>query len=537
MVRRSAGWIGVLLMVVLLAPGTRAECEKDPDRYVLGSRLTFVERDPVDVRCYYCATQLSDEHFANLVYLPLVKPEPDTREPMPALAARWSENASEKTITFTLRPGLRWSSGHPIAVRDILATFNHLTGRGCARQAYREFAERIASIEDLGGGTVRFRFKNQSDAVVAFFYQYPILPADVLSGHGLVADGTICTGEGGVNLSSGPYLLSSIRGTDLVFDSNPLYLGGGCEPYVSQMRMHVVGDRSAWPSLLETRAVDLLIDVPVRYTLRFMNDREFKTKVYGFLSCVFVAFNQDTPLLRDLRVRQAMTLAYDRRRILGSTFAGRGEVLASPLGAASRYHNRDVEPVPYDPDRARELLFEAGLRDVNGDNMVEAFGKDVVFDLVVPQSLFLEYEPAIEFFRSAMRNMGITIELRLLDDNEVARMRETGRGFDLMWGRWEFIDGVSVLRTFESGHDDNFVEFEDDHLDAILERALRTDDLLAYSQYIRSAQVRLAEQLPFMFLWSLDHLAVHTSRVQGLTVSAYNFFDYIDEAYVSEPTP
>jgi peptide/nickel transport system substrate-binding protein len=512
-----------------------AECKRDPTRYSLGSKLVFVERDPVDLRCYYCSNRLSDEHYASLVFQPLVKPEPDTREPMPALAESWSVSADGLSLTFTLRPNLKWDSGDPITTVDVLATFDHLQSEtSCVRQAYREFASRIVSIEELNRN-VTFTFRDRTDAVVQNFYAYPILPSALLRATGLGAGSAVCTGESGVNIGAGPYLLSSFKGLDPIFDANPFFQGGNCRPYINQLRMHVVGDRSSWPSLLETGAVDLLIDVPVRYTLRYLNDKNFKTKVYGFLSCVFVAFNFENPLFRDDRIRRAMTHAYDRRRILGSTFSGRGEVLASPLGTSSRYYNRDVQPLEYSPEQAMAFFSAVGLHDENGDNRLEFNGKDIRLRLVVPQSLYVEYEPAVEFFRSAMGNVGIEIETRLIEDNRLADLKERDRDWDLLWGRWEFTDGISVFRAFETNHEDNFTGFTDERLDSFLARARTTDDVLAYSQFLRSAQETLNQECPFIFLWSLDHVAVHSSRVKGLRVSAYNFFDYIDEAWVENP--
>jgi len=532
-----AGLVRALLAgLLLLAPwATHAAadpCKKDPGRYSLGSKLVFVERDPVDLRCYYCSNRLSDEHFANLVLQPLVKPEPDTREPMPALAESWAVSSDGRSITFTLRKDLKWDSGDPVTAADVIATFQHLKAEtSCARQAFREFAAEIISIEELNRN-VTFTFTDRTSAVVQNFFSYPILPSLLLRSGTLEQGSGVCTGEGGVNLGVGPYLLSSFKGLDPIFDANPFFQGGECRAYINQMRMHVVGDRSSWPSLLETGAVDLLIDVPVRYTLRYLNDKNFKTKVYGFLSCVFIAFNFDDPFLADPRVRQAITHAYDRQRILGSTFSGRGEVLGSPIGTSSRFYNRDVQPLEYSTERAMELLATAGIRDTNGDNRIEWEGREVVLRLVVPQSLFVEYEPAVEFFRSAMGNIGIQVDLQLVEDNKLLDLKDRDRSWDLLWGRWEFTDGISVFRAFETGHEDNFTRYADDRLDSLLRRARETDDLLAYSQFLRSAQARLHETCPFVFLWSLDHVAVHTSRLKGLRVSAYNFFDYIDEAWV-----
>ncbi len=538
-IRRSSGIGRALALVVALglAPasaGAQGDCERDPERYDPDASIVFVERDPVESRCYYCSNTLSDEHLASLLYVTLVKPEPDTREPMASLATSWEIDRSARSITFRLAPNYRWASGEAITNADVMATFWGLRSpRSCVRQAYREFAYGIARIELLDDDGVRFRFREAGDVSMSAFYRYPILPASLLNEYGFDASAPLCTGEQGTSSASGPYVLDSFTGLDPIFAANPDYRGGNCEPYIERLRMHVVGDRSSWPSLLETRAVDLLIDVPVRYTLRYLNDRNFKTKVYGFLSCVFVAFNFERDVFDDRRVRQAMIYAYDRDRILRSTFSGRGEVLAGPLGTSSRYFNRDVIPRPYSTAKANELLDVAGITDSDGDGLREWGGADLRLELLVAQSLFIEYEPAIEFYRAAMRAIGIEVETRLVDDNRFEELRAAG-AFDLLWGRWEFIDGISVFRAFESEHDDNFMHYRDDEYDRIIERARKTDDVMAYSQFLRSAQERLHDESAATFLFSLDHMAVHLSRIKSLRVSAYNFFDYIDEAYVDE---
>lgn len=527
-------WIlAVAVLTITTTSPADASCDKDPSRRVPGGKVTFVERDPVDRFCYYCSSKLSDDHYANLVFLPLVRPEPNTREPMAALATEWVKDLDTRSITFTLNPEVRWEWGDAITARDVKATFIYM-GRqgGCVREAYRDFASRIAAIEELPDHKVRFVFQSRADVFVEYFYEYPILPSAALLGSGFEATAEVCTGEGGKHYGAGPYLFSRFRGTDIVFEANPLYMGGNCQAYIDQLEMRVVGDRSLWPELLANKAVDLLIDVPVRYAIRFTSDRNFETKVYGYLSCVYVAFNLDRDVFRDKRVRQAMVHGYHRDRILRSTFQGRGEVLASPIGSASRYFNTDVKPLEFAPETAERLLQDAGLTDRNGNHVLEYKGDDLTFDLVVSQSLFVEYEQAILFFKNYMSQIGVRVEVKQVDDNRIPEIKRE-RDYDLLWGRWEFVDGASVFKAFTSESEDNFFGYDDDTFDSYIERATQTDDPLAFSQFLRSAQSRLATEAPMIFLWNLDHIAVHARRVRGLKVSAYNFFDYVEDAYLA----
>ena len=72
------------LFLIAPTPAARADCE--PEGFKPGSRLTFIERFEPKCFCYYCCRFIQDDHYSNLVFLTLVKPEKDTRDPYPALA-------------------------------------------------------------------------------------------------------------------------------------------------------------------------------------------------------------------------------------------------------------------------------------------------------------------------------------------------------------------------------------------------------------------------------------------------------------------
>jgi len=515
------------------------ECTKDPSLYAPGSKIRFIERTPVDRFCYYCSTSVTDDHFANLVFLPLVKPQKMTRDPAPALAASWTVDAEARQVTFQLNPDARWEDGSQVTSADVEATFKAVTDpSSCVRQAYRDAASRITKIEPQGDTAVRFTLKNRADLRLDLFFIFPVLPRFLLTG-GINANAAVCTGRGtGVDFASGPYALGEVRAQELTFRYNPNYMAGKCRPYVDDLIMRVVGDRTVWIQMLTNQSVDLLINVPVRYALQVANDLTYETKTYGYLSCVFVAFNYKTQKYKDLfqntSFRQGMAYAYNRKTVLRKAFAGKGEVLTGPVGEGSSFFNRTVEEIDYSPERAQQKFAAAGLKDYDGDGFlqVKEGEPNLVLRLVVSQSNYTEFENAIKFFEADMERVGLLVETHPENDNKIDEIKAKG-DYDLFWERWEFPDGLPVFKAFTKGHENNFFGYSNETVEKNLREAEDTQEKDVFQAFLQGTQKILADDCVCLFLWDLQRIAVHSRRILNLQVSAYNFFDYIEEAYVA----
>jgi peptide/nickel transport system substrate-binding protein len=293
----------------------------------------------------------------------------------------------------------------------------------------------------------------------------------------------------------------------------------------------VIGDRTLWDDALETNQAQLLIDVPRSMATQFSGSLDFETVTYGYLSCIYIAMNLRNPIFADPSVRRALLHGYNRERHLASTYQGFGEVLAAPLGTESRFTDRTLAPLEYSDAQASRMLDEAGFVERDDDGIRLHQGQPLSFELLVAQESFNEHQSALKFYQDAMEIIGIDIRLRLVDPNRLRDQVRSGN-YDMYWGQWQFIDGISILRVFESGSDDNVFGYVSDEYDAIIANAERAETIHQYSTFIRLAQEHLAREVPVLFLWDLQQIALHAERLKNLRVSAYNIFDYIHEAHM-----
>src|SRR6185503_17296245 len=85
----------------------------------------------------------------------------------------------------------------------------------------------------------------------------------------------------------------------------------------------------------------------------------------------YVAWNAGRPMFADKRVRRAMTLAFDRQRIIDNVYVGLGTIATGPYASDSPNNDPDIKPIPYDLAAAKKLLAEAGWTDTDGDGLVD----------------------------------------------------------------------------------------------------------------------------------------------------------------------
>ena len=116
---------------------------------------------------------------------------------------------------------------------------------------------------------------------------------------------------------------------------------------------------------------------------QLQGDKRFVMQPYNALSYSFFGFNMRNPLLADKRVRQAFTYAINRQEMLDSFFNSQGTIISGPFAPGSWAYNLDVQPLPYDPQKAEELLTEAGFTK-GDDGIMASGGRKLSLNLKVP---------------------------------------------------------------------------------------------------------------------------------------------------------
>jgi peptide/nickel transport system substrate-binding protein len=248
---------------------------------------------------------------------------------------------------------------------------------------------------------------------------------------------------------------------------------------------------------------------------------------------LFVAFNNDHPVLGDSRVRQALSMAVDREHLLDQALGGAGELIAGSLPAAHWAADPDLVSPPYDPAGARQLLVEAGWSDSDGDGWLDRDGERLRLPVRTNGGNRLRDDVAT-LIAGYYRAIGVEAAVELVLWGAVVDDLFT-HDFDTMVFSWPLSAEPDQSRWWHSTENEigsgyNFVSFTDETVDRRLEEALALPGCSpgGRSEIYQQIQDVLARQRPYDFL--LIPYATLLARPDLHGVEAGPFADPLESA-------
>jgi peptide/nickel transport system substrate-binding protein len=368
----------------------------------------------------------SDLRVIPSVYEGLVQYNENSTELVPALAESWSSSDDAQEWTFQLRRGVTFHDGAPFDSEAVKATFEY-------------YQRDLEEGGFLGLLVPEFRrIDTSSRYEITFVLEAPdgdflrnqtllriISPRLAAKGHDAIAREPAGTGAYRVDV------VSSRRST-LVANDN--YWGDG--PYFERLEIPFVGDLNARVNGLVTGQLDIEVRLPPPQ-VRALDTQmtKLQRKSWGTAYLRFITTNA---AVRDVRVRRAIAHAIDRQAIVDNILLGQAELLKSPMPAGAYGYSEPETQYPYDPDRSRALMREAGVGPGHRIRMV-----------AIPSVHVLGPEVA-EAMVSQLNAVGFRTDLALLEDavagTEAAK--EVPR-YDVFYGENFWLTGGPIIYTLE----------------------------------------------------------------------------------------
>jgi peptide/nickel transport system substrate-binding protein len=478
---------------------------------VPGEVVVIIESGPANLDPRV-GTDAQSERIDNLLFDPLLRRD-EHFNLQPWLAERW-EIPDPLTYVFHLRRGVRFHDGRLLTSRDVKWTFDSLL-TGAIRSPKASAYQLVQAIEILDEWTVVFHLKepyssllwNVSDAAIG------IVPA------GSAADFNRHP------IGSGPFRFVSLQqDKDVVIARNDQYWGE--KPRIPRVRFIVVPDTTTRALELRKGSADLAINALTADMIAALrNDRNLRIQTAPGTIYAYIALNLREPLLKDVRVRQALAYAINREPIIHYLWRDLARPAASVLPPQSWAYDGDVPTYEHNPQRARELLDEAGYRAQNG----------VRFHLTMKTSTEESARLLAAVLQQQLREVGIALDIRSF---EFATFYSdiTKGAFELFSLRW--IGGNEDPDIFEHVFYSKSVPprranrsyYHNPQADALIEAGRRETDPQKRKQIYAELQRILAGDLPYINLWYLDNVLVHTPRVRNLTLSPSGSYDFLVRA-------
>ncbi len=445
-------------------------------------------------------TSQPDTRLVAALFAGLTRNDPKTGGARPDLASSWDISPNATTYTFHLRPGLRWSTGEALTSADVLYSWRRAlapaTGAVYASQLFF-----IKGAEDFANGKTR-----DPDSVAIRVLDPLTLQVDLVNPtpyfldlcaspvYGVVPSQAITRfGDRWITRNpvpvSGAYQLEFWRINDKIrFRRNPNYWDAA-NTKSETVDVYPIGSDKTALNLYEAGQVDIVWDkelVPVELIDILLKRPDFHR--FDYLGAYFIRFNVTRKPFGDARVRKALALAVDKKRIVEKITRG-GERAAGGLTPPGIPGYTPPEGLGYDPEKARSLLAQAGYPGGRGFPVFH-----YLYNAAAGGGAKTHEKIGVELKEMWRRELGLTLELQRME-SKIYWATMDALDYDACRGSWvgDYNDPNTFLDLFKSDNGNNRTGWKNPRYDKLLTRANATAGPAARMALLREAETLLVE--------------------------------------------
>ena len=448
------------------------------------------------------------------------------------LAEFWTVSEDGLTLTFVLRPNIRWHDGTPLTAEDVRFTYQKLIDPA-VHTPFASSYEMVDAVEVVDPRTIRVHYR-EPFAPAMESWMMGVIPKHLLEHEDLNTTTFLRHPVG-----SGPYRFVRWKTGELIeLAANPDYFEH--RPYIDRYLYRIIPDQATLFLELLTGGVDEAGLSPLQYRRQTSGAfiqrayRKFRYPSFGF---TYLGYNLHDPRFADVRVRRALNLAIDKQAILDGVLFGLGDVATGPYPKESWAYNPSIVPTGSDVAAARALLKDAGWEDHDGDGMLDRNGQPFTFTLMTNQGNEIRRQVA-ELVQQQLKELGIEVKIRVVEWSVFVHEFIDKRRFDAVLLAWSLSRDPDLYDLFHSSKtkegEYNFVGYANPEVDQLLVQGRRTFDRPERQRIYHEIHRRLYEDQPYTFLYVADALPIVSSRFHNVITSpigiGYNFIDW----YVSK---
>ena len=512
MVRWSASGLRIAVLAFLFffigKPGFPSDLSKYGDSIVVGSIGDASNLIPM------LASDATSHQIAGLIYNGLVKYDRDLNL-VGDLAESWDISEDGLTITFHLRKGVLWQDGKEFTAEDVLFGYRTIIDPKTPTAYAGDFLE-VKNAEAVDPYTFRVVYKEPFAPALSSWTNLVVLPKHLVEGQDITKSSLARKPVG-----MGPFRLAKWNTQEkIVLVANPDYFEG--RPYLDRYIMRVIPDPATMFLELKSGGLDWMGLSPIQYQRQtdtpFFKEN-FKKYKYLSFSYTYLGYNLKNPLFKDKRVRQAISYAIDKEEIIRGVLLGYGTVATGPYKPDAWYYNPNVRRYPFDPEKAKGLLAEAGWVDRDGDGWLDRDGRRFSFTVITNQGNSLRDKTA-QIIQFRLKKIGIEMKIRQIEWTAFINEFIDKRRFEaviLGWTLGQDPDIYDIWHSSKTGEKElNFIGYKNKEVDDLLIKGRRTFDRKERKKIYDRIQEILAEDQPYTFLYVPMALPVIHKRFKGI---------------------
>ncbi|MCK4389906.1 MAG: ABC transporter substrate-binding protein [Desulfobacterales bacterium] len=323
----------------------------------------------------------------------------------PDLAFKWTYDPKNFSWTIHLKKDAMFHNKQPVTSKDVKYSLEEVFEN--IRPSLFSLIDRISPLSDT---IISIGLKRNDPELLQKIWDFEIVPKF----NGSEID------YYNHPIGSGPFRFKYRKGEkEVVLEANEDYFNG--KPCLDRIVFYFQQDKEkAWTRLLSGET-DIAQEIsPKNYEMMRQYEKRYYFDLYPLSWYAILLYNTTDPLFSDPKVRLALSHAIDREYIVKTILRGLGKVAVGPMGVDSPYHNPEVKPIPYDPQKGLELLKEAGWFYDNQGRYLHKQRKLFEFTILVFEESQIEKKVA-QYLQLCLNDLGIKVRLQLLHFKELER--------------------------------------------------------------------------------------------------------------------
>jgi peptide/nickel transport system substrate-binding protein len=481
------------LSLTLAAPHASAQAKKDA--LILGMSLEPPGLDPTIAPAAAIGEITHLNIFEGLTRIQ------ENGEVAPLLAESWTVSPDMMTFTFKLKQGVKFQDGTAFDSADVKYSFEKYAGEKSTNKRKAVFAN-MAKIETPDAYTVAISLKKPD----------PTLLFSLGENTAVITAPESSDTNATKPIGTGPYKLQDwVKGDSVTLVAAETYRDPAAI-MIKTVKFRFISDQGAMVAAMRAGDLDAVpIGINGENVREFQKDKRFTVTVGSTEGETMLIINNKRKPLDDVRVRRALSHAIDKQAVLEAAAAGLGKVIGSHFPPHHPAYVDLTSMYPYDPAKAKALLKEAGVGNLE-------------LTLRLPPPPYAR--PIGEVVQAMLADVGITAKIESVEWAQWLDGTFKNKNFDLT-----VVSHVEPNDFVKYAEPDYYWQYDSKEAQALIAKATSTLDKAERTKALQDLQRRLAEDAVNVFLYNLPRPTVYKTGLKGLWVNAPIFVNDLAAVY------
>lgn len=542
-ITKLTGLLIILVFVVLACSGKKEEKIEDKGAGKIKDTIVYgISSSPTGIFNPLISDTVYDDAVNTMVYDSLLKLDKEQKL-VPSMAESYEVSKDGLELTFKLKDNIKFSDGTPVTAKDVEFTLTSLADKDYPGEwgdyiskvvgvnEYKSGAEKsVKGIQVIDDKNIKITFTEIYAPALTNLGTVGIIPKHIWE-KVPVANWKKEKDLLSKPVGSGPYKLAMFtEGQEVKFVKNENFER---KPKTENIVFKVINEDTVIADL-KNGQVDI-----VNVSNLKKDDREaLKKENYQLFThsnnlFQYMGLNYRNEIFKDLKVRQAFIYAIDRKGMVDNILEGNGVVTNVPLLTSSWAYPKDsagIEKYEYNPEKAKQLLKEAGYTEKDGV-LTNAAGKQLSFKLDVPTGNKIR-ELAAQIIQENLKQIGVKVELNKMEFPALMQKVVANHDFDLymMGNNLPTDPDLTAYWTSSSVSNEkgkmgwNISGFATPELDSILKEGISTFDLAKRGEIYGKFSKYMNENIPWIYLFEQEIVIAANPNLKGFEPSVFRDF-------------